>query len=487
MKKAFYLVATLVALLWASSCSVNFRATIKGSVVDQDLYEADSTKGAIGNVRVYLYLSQADRDKDYQRWEESGLCPDEPQNSTASSGSTKSKDKTKPLYVASVVTTATDGTFAINNIWWTDYASKYGTDASVKNGYFLFYHDSYGLVAYTKDVKLIGDGNTVTLPPFPIKKDINETVVKGRIVDANLVKNGQSVGVANVSVKIYTAKKWSMNGESVEVANEDWKYEPSYTVTTNADGYFSQSISYPKYIPGISQKISKTKIRLTYELAGYSAFCLTTEANQKFSGYDVNGNPYSESRSVDLTSSTNWVLLDGAKTDVSYYDHKNGNSVTVSVGRDGSDVTKCDFDFNADGTKDIYYEIEIVSDGTRRENIMTINELKIRKNQLSATIYGKVLDTSANGVIGAAVSFYWFNKDDTKISSVNSSASGSSNNGNYSATITLTSYNHTAASDFTMPIWIDAKKDSLKADRAKYDIDFGIEAAIQKNLDLTIK
>lgn len=483
----------VVAMLLGFSCSVNFKAVVEGTVVDQELYEMDSTKGAIGNVRVYIYLNDSYREKDYQRWQQTGLRPDEP---SLEDENKKNKNKITQLYSGQVVTTDQNGIFSMQSIWWTDYVSKYGTDASIKNAYFLFYHDDYGLVPSRNRVVLIGDGNTVKLPPFPIQKAINETLVKGRIIDANQLESAQVVGIPNVTVKIYMPKKWSIENDTVVVANDDWKYEPTYTISTDANGYFSQMISYRKFSPGSSTEMSKIKIRLSYELANYSAFCLTTEANEKFCGYEAaTGNVYSGDRILDLKDVSNWVLFDGETKTVSYWDHNDGKTIDSTVGRNSSDYTKCDFDLNADGYNDVYYEMDVVCDGAKRENIMTISDLRLRKNQLTAKITGRVYDASNQGVDDATVTFYWFNDESTKIASVNSASVvyGSTGmnidreEGHYNIDLTLTSYNHIGNNSTTIPIWLVAKKGDFTSTMESKLISFGIVASESQNIDFTIQ
>lgn len=171
-----------------SACDVAYSASVTGTVVDKELYDQDPKTGAINNVFVYVYWNEKDRESDYRFWVKHNWKPEE-KPATDEKGK-----KLKRLYNDMAVTNA-DGVFTFSALWWLDFFPEFGTDASVENAYFMFYHKDYGMVKYEKATLLTGDGRTRTLAPFPIVKQIHEAILKGRVIDKNRTLNGSPVGL----------------------------------------------------------------------------------------------------------------------------------------------------------------------------------------------------------------------------------------------------------------------------------------------------
>lgn len=484
MKKFLFFQSILfLPAIFFFSCSAAFSAGVQGKVVDFQEYEANPKNGAIRDVRVYLYLDSKQRDSDFNDWKESGLKPEDYKE--------KSTGKELDKRYVGFSTTNDSGEFTLSSIWWMDYFPKYGTDASVSKGYFLFYHRDYGMVLYPHTILLKGDSSTQRFPPFSIKKAINETRLTGRVVDANLLASGQPVGIAGVTLRFFLPTEWRIEGDEVVVENDKWNTAASYTAKTDAEGCFSQLISYRVYLDGSATAFSKTKVRIILSMPLYSPFCLTTEANEKFSGYQKDGSIYPHSRTLDLADPTNWVLLDGSSKEVSYYDFFTDSTFTETIGRDSSDYMKADFDLDADGHLDAYYELTILNNGSQRDNIQTLPDFHLRKIALKAQVVGQVL-SSGSGVNNANILFKWFTNDQEEIASVTSTkkvfgTEGTTvEDGHYSALLNLTCYNYSTHQNVAMPVYVEAKKDSLSYPLTRTIFQFAINGTRENSQNIEL-
>lgn len=366
-----------------TACDAAYNASIIGKIVDKEKYDEDPLIGGIGEVSIYIYLDEKDLDTDLAYWKETNLKPDE--KPERDENGRKHRDL-KKLYTDKSVT-GVEGDFKFEGIWWLDFFPEFGTDASVEPAFFLFYHKDYGIVKYDRTVYLTGDGRTRTLSPFPILKQINEVILKGRVIDKNRKLNGSDLGVPGVSVDIYLPKTWTVGDSGVTVLDDDWRIDPTYNVVTDAEGYYLQTVSFPKF-PEVTPEVAKTKVRVTYTSANYSLFELTDAASTTYSGYTT------------------------ASGIVNYASVINRNGATVDVKDPAiwslfNTELKKDFDLNADGNIDAYYEETLESKGNteadKRRNIVTLNNISMRNNLLRATISGRVNDVATPGIYINAV------------------------------------------------------------------------------------
>lgn len=474
MKRIIILLMVTFVFFMTMSCSINFDASIDGKVVDSEEFDNDPDTGGIENVRVYLYLKEDDLDADLDDWSKLGQRPDELKTEPYGVGNEKEREIDK-RYQAMTMTSGT-GQFTFPGIWWTDYFSEYGTDASVELGYFLFHHPDYGMIKNASSIRLYGDGRTRTISPFSIEKAINEAIVKGRVIDQNIKNNGQPVGIEGTSVKIYMPEEWTIDNGVVTVAPDKWKTEPTYTVLTDTDGYFQQTVSFRRFNKNSSVEDTMVAVRMTFSRLNYSQFCLNTTANTLYSGFKATGanigDPYTEDRTIDLTDTSNWVLFDGATaTDVTYW---NGEvAYTESVGVVGG-VMQSDYDLDADGNLDIYYPLTVTAKVERSE-VIELADIHMRNNALQGEIAGRVwADANDDGLVGtlpaetyqndALVTFKWFVADDTPEGSETTASKIYSDQiesaiepGHYAHSINWTVYNY-AGETFKRQFWIYAGK-----------------------------
>lgn len=105
-------------------CYSVFEGGTSGIVVDSE--STTSPKRGIGNVDVYAYTSQGERDSDFNLWKEGEIFV--PRAGYYGHTSTNS-----------------DGNFSISKLVWKSNKPEFGKDADVANIYLLFYHENYGL------------------------------------------------------------------------------------------------------------------------------------------------------------------------------------------------------------------------------------------------------------------------------------------------------------------------------------------------------
>ncbi len=498
-KKSFSILIAIFALFFFS-CDAAFDASVSGSVVDKELNDEDPTSGSIENVIVYLYLDESDRDMDHLFWTYKNWKPDEKEVDYKLTAEEKklglSNYKLGALYEEQTVTNS-QGNFTLEGIWWLDYFPTFGTQASTTEGYFMFYHKDYGMVKYENVVKLTGDGRTRQLPPMKIIKSIHEAILSGRILDKNLKENGQSKGLSGVTVTVYTTDVWTVDGANpdnyesgtVVVKSSDWKTNPSYTFTTDSEGYFSQDVSFRKFPEGSSVEVFKTQMLVTYSLSNYSLFELTDEANVKYTANNWTGT-YGD---VDLKLPKNWVLFD-----------------TTNM--------KKDFDLDNDTFTDIYYPIDVsvskIEEGRiptdRDKNKVIMDDVYMRGNRLSASIEGRVFNADPNSlapgtdkntiaVDGVTISVKDFKTDTKSLATdttstkiISASDPPITEKGSYSINLSITSYNH-QEDTFERPLYIEASLPSeynpadnsgINGGKVKFSID-GVSENIKYDFILT--
>ena len=133
----------------------------------------------------------------------------------------------------------------------------------------------------------ISSGSYTDLGEIGLSDELNTAVVSGRLVNSNT-----SEGESNVTVQIFTAEDWeytSADPESIEAASDvDWPENPSYTLTTDLNGDFSQSIEFERK-PSGSDNRETTRVRMVFIKDNYrinsSSDPLLTDG-----GWDRDGN-----------------------------------------------------------------------------------------------------------------------------------------------------------------------------------------------------
>ena len=126
-------------MITLSGCYSVFSGGTGGLVVDAE--STSNPKAGIANVDVYAYVSEGDRDSDFDNWVEgTGFTP------TGYYGHT---------------TTGNDGSFTISKLVWKETKPDFGRDADYTDVYLIFFHENYGI---TKgQTVIISDSSTDTV------------------------------------------------------------------------------------------------------------------------------------------------------------------------------------------------------------------------------------------------------------------------------------------------------------------------------------
>ncbi len=376
MKKKFFIIYILLVFI---SCSSIFKGSITGSIHDLDDYNNQNiTNSGISNVTVFLYLDEKKRDYDYNQWLEFGR---DPYNVKSKNG----KDVTN--FILDTVSN-NSGDFEISGILWESLFPEYGDTGDLREIFLLFLHNDYGLVKNPVPIN-ITSGNTRKLPPIKIKKNLNEVLVRGRVLDYDKksANGGDLVPIENAEVEFFLPSEWLIDGEDVIVKDSDWNNYASYRVLTDSEGSFQQKVSFKSFIPMVGP-IDRIKILLTVSKEGYSSFCLSEEANAKFTGFNSDGSVFDGDRSQDISLENSiWVLLDGEETTVSYYDIGEEKEVTDTIG--GGDFRK-DLDIDKDGFMNIYLPCVLVADDDNNIGIKLLNDIHLRDIEHSSILSGIV-------------------------------------------------------------------------------------------------
>ena len=192
-----------------TGCYSVFEGGTSGLIVDSE--STSSPKAGIGNVDVYAYTSEGARDSDFSSWSEG-------------------QDFVPNASYYAHTTTNADGSFSINKLVWKSGSPEFGKDADIRNIYFLFYHENYGL---TKGESLIVSdsiSNTVYKELTAVRKN---TILNLSFVDVASNQNTTNSVLVNVSVPQTTA------------INSEIKPRVYQTTITGAG---RMQVSYPRYL-----------------------------------------------------------------------------------------------------------------------------------------------------------------------------------------------------------------------------------------------
>lgn len=122
-----------------AGCYSVFSGGTGGLVVDAE--STSNPKAGIANVDVYAYVSESDRDGDFDKWAEGTVFT--------------------PSGYYGHTTTGNDGSFTISKLVWKENKPDFGRDADYTDVYLIFYHENYGL---TKgQTVIISDSSTDTV------------------------------------------------------------------------------------------------------------------------------------------------------------------------------------------------------------------------------------------------------------------------------------------------------------------------------------
>ena len=175
LKNATFVFLSFFAFCFTSCYSV-FEGGTSGLIVDSE--STSTPKAGIGNVDVYAYTSEGDRNSDYSSWVEG-------------------QDFFPNASYYGHTSTNNDGSFSISKLVWKSENPAFGKDADIRNIYFLFYHENYGL---TKGQSLIVSdsiSNTVYQELTAVRKT---SVLNLSLVDVATNQNTGNSVLVNISV-----------------------------------------------------------------------------------------------------------------------------------------------------------------------------------------------------------------------------------------------------------------------------------------------
>lgn len=276
-----FLVFFITFLLFTIGCSVVFKASLNGTLVDID------DDNGINNATVLVYTDENSFNNDWNILKEDSTNIESLSNYYAKTTTDTEGDQ--------------DGYYNFSGIVWQTLTPQFGKDADRIKVYFIFWHEDYEPLKFstylTSDV-------TNSLPPVKATKAKNYSTIKGSIVDANT-----NNGVQNVNVRIYIPYEWDYdeNG-NLDASTLKFHTEPDYTLVTDANGEYSQKIAFIKN-PIVTNSNDKTKviIRITFDRNGYKIDPTSDDS------YDDEGNL------IDDGNLKNDVDMDGDNINDIYY------------------------------------------------------------------------------------------------------------------------------------------------------------------------
>lgn len=325
------LLAGLVLVL--SGCSVVFTGSLSGEVHDRERYEADQTNSPLGSVMVYLYTEEQSWTADLAAWAGgTGPLPEA---------------AAEPGYFQKTVSDRNGG-FTFNGLVWDTLFPKFGKTADRRQVYFLFYHRTYGLTSNTEPIYIVSDVTNIP-SPFLLNRIMNLATVEGNVLDREGDPGNE--GLENATVNIWVPNVWTYNASGdITGLNETeiegrpvWNENPTYSLTTDAEGYYRREISFPMMPSGIDNR-KTVLVRLTFSRTGYVA----------------------------------------------------ENAADPSITDSGWDPDK-------DGEDNPYYESAVI----RAEEVTVMEDISLTREMNSASLYGRVIDTSSGaGVENVTVDIY---------------------------------------------------------------------------------
>jgi len=236
-------------LALAASCSIVFRSSIQGTVIDREDW-ADGTTTGVTDAKVFLYTDVAARDADYDAYvdgDETSL-PD-------------GASKTEYGYFQSTVTDA-DGGYDFTGFIWEKLFSEYGKTADRAEVQLLIYHPDYGLWKNPVPLYVVSDV-TNQLPQIAIEDLWNQGRLAGTVLDWK-----DDEPLAGVTVNLYVAKSWTFDASDNPI---DGVYPNtiSATATTDNDGRWTANVNFRKMPLGADK--GKAPVRVSYVLNNYRA------------------------------------------------------------------------------------------------------------------------------------------------------------------------------------------------------------------------
>ena len=129
----------------------------------------------------------------------------------------------------------------------------------------------------------------VELGEIKLADELNTATITGTVLNSST-----NEGEMNVSVRIWVAEDWSYisdDPDSIEDPDSEfviWPENPSYTVTTNVSGEYSQTINFERKPSSVSDNRGTTRVRLVFIKDNFLAGS-ATDAKLADGGWDRDG------------------------------------------------------------------------------------------------------------------------------------------------------------------------------------------------------
>lgn len=444
MKKTVFFL--LCPVLMLTGCDGVYDASVQGVVLDWDDYNDSSvTDAGINDVDVYLYLDEAVLDEDVNAWNSNGTWPDDRVNK---------KGVNEAGYYAKT-TTATSGNkkgvFGFNGVMWHNLFPQYGKPGDRATLYFLFYHKDYGMVKADNPVT-VTSGVTSNLPQFRIKKALCEVILSGYVVDMNKKQKGSAnnLPLSNVTVNIYMPESFDAEKGTAET----WERTPKYTVVTDAEGRFEQKINFTKRS---TPEIQKCPVKLTFEIADYAAYTLTSAAADIFSGLGAGG---TNSGNVERDEN-NWVLLNGKDQVTLTYKGYNAGSTTATdltetIGGVGVEFTE-KYDIDRDGEQEVCLPVVLECNTKNTVSSYKLGQnIFLRQYRFTTTVGGKITDAAGATYSGSVMLADNDQYDNATTAWTVPTGTGDTNVHQYTMTYSWSIYNYTSEYSYQL-VYMKAK------------------------------
>jgi hypothetical protein len=249
-------VAVVVALA-LSGCSSVFTGTVSGTVYDAASYGEDDPE-TLGNIEVYLYQEEEDRDADFDvlTGAAEGEEPTRYYDTTASGG---------------------DGTFTLNFVWNTLFPD-YGDTGDREEVYLMFYDPGGEYSASKKSAVVISEFTTNVVGLLNAARA--RATVTGTVEDAL-----SGAGLGDVTVSGYLPSSWEYSGGGVNVT--EWGGPRAFRVSTGDGGGYEASFTFPKSLDPGAAGDERIQLRLLFSRTSYQ---VSTDGDSDLSsGADVDG------------------------------------------------------------------------------------------------------------------------------------------------------------------------------------------------------
>ncbi len=243
-----------VALL-AAACSTVFTSSISGVVYDAVLYE-DGTEEPVAGADVYLYRRGADRDDDLA-------------DLNAGTPASRFFDRT---------TTDAGGEFTLNFVW-NSLFPEFGETAD---------REEVAFIVHDPD----GDYSTATAEAVIVSEFIADlrvlmTAARASASVTGLVRDASTGNpVEGVTVTGFLPVTRTYSG-STGVSVSEWSTESTFLATTDVNGRYTASYSFPRLLEDDETGTERSAVRLLFSRSGYR---VAADADSDLSsGVDVDG------------------------------------------------------------------------------------------------------------------------------------------------------------------------------------------------------